>query len=67
VIEAPRTVDVLAVRSIERDGRAGVAVDCAARCEAPVGLLDGGIRLATGNPKDFPMAEVVVEHWPAGA
>ena len=26
-----------------------------------------GGRLATGNPKDFPMREVAVEHWPAGA
>lgn len=24
-------------------------------------------RLATGNPKDFPMAEIAVEHWPVGA
>jgi predicted nucleic acid-binding protein len=24
-------------------------------------------RLATGNPRDFPMHELVVEHWPAGA
>lgn len=23
-------------------------------------------RLCTGNPKDFPMPEVTVEHWPAG-
>lgn len=23
-------------------------------------------RLATGNPRDFPMAEVDVEHWPVG-
>ncbi len=23
-----------------------------------------GARLATGNPKDFPMREVDVEHWP---
>jgi len=23
-------------------------------------------RLATGNPVDFPMSEVVVEHWPVG-
>ena len=22
--------------------------------------------LATGNPKDFPMDEVIVEHWPVG-
>ena len=26
-----------------------------------------GARLATGNPKHFPMREVTVEHWPAGA
>jgi len=25
-----------------------------------------GGRLATGNPRDFPMAEVAVEHWPTG-
>jgi predicted nucleic acid-binding protein len=25
-----------------------------------------GARLATGNPKDFPVGEVVVEHWPVG-
>lgn len=26
-----------------------------------------GARLATGNPKDFPFQELVVEDWPAGA
>lgn len=26
-----------------------------------------GARLVTGNPKDFPMPELVVEHWPSGA
>lgn len=25
-----------------------------------------GGRLATGNPQDFPMEELVVEHWPVG-
>lgn len=25
-----------------------------------------GARLATGNPKDYPMKELTVEHWPAG-
>lgn len=25
-----------------------------------------GATLATGNPKDFPMAELEVEHWPVG-
>lgn len=26
-----------------------------------------GARLATGNPKHFPMHGLVVDHWPAGA
>ncbi len=26
-----------------------------------------GATLATGSPKDFPMPDVAVEHWPAGA
>jgi predicted nucleic acid-binding protein len=26
-----------------------------------------GVPLATGNPKDFPMREVEVQHWPVGA
>ncbi len=26
-----------------------------------------GARLATGNPSDFPMDEITVEHWPVGA
>ena len=25
-----------------------------------------GARLATGNPRDFPMKDVTVEHWPVG-
>jgi tRNA(fMet)-specific endonuclease VapC len=25
-----------------------------------------GGRLATGNPKDFPMPELTIEHWPVG-
>jgi predicted nucleic acid-binding protein len=31
---------------------------------AAVGI---GARLATGNPKHFPMDELAVDHWPAGA
>lgn len=26
-----------------------------------------GARLVTGNPKDFPMQDVTVEHWPVGS
>ena len=31
---------------------------------AAVGI---GVPLATGNPKDFPMQELRVEHWPTGS
>jgi predicted nucleic acid-binding protein len=37
-----------------------------ADCLVAAALAVGG-RLATGNPKDFPMPELDVEHWPAGA
>jgi hypothetical protein len=29
-------------------------------------LIDVRSRLVTGNPKDFPMPELEVEHWPVG-
>lgn len=29
--------------------------------------LSAGARLATGNPRHFPQAELSVEHWPPGA
>lgn len=34
-----------------------------------IGAVTAGIgaRLATGNPKDFPMPEVTVEEWPPGS
>ena len=38
-----------------------------ADCLVAAAALSVGARLATGNPKDFPMEELVVEHWPAGA
>lgn len=28
--------------------------------------LGAGAQLATGNPKDFPMRELEVLHWPVG-
>lgn len=31
---------------------------------AAVGI---GARLATGNPADFPMRDVTIDHWPVGA
>jgi len=44
-------------------GRTLAQADCLIAAAA---LALGG-RLATGNPKDFPMAELEVEHWPVGA
>lgn len=38
-----------------------------ADCLIAAGAVAVGARLATGNPKHFPMAGVTVEHWPAGA
>jgi predicted nucleic acid-binding protein len=38
-----------------------------ADCLVAAAALTAGGRLATGNPRDFPMYELAVEHWPAGA
>lgn len=37
-----------------------------ADCLVAAASLTIGGRLATGNPRDFPMNELDVEHWPAG-
>ena len=37
-----------------------------ADCLIAAAALGVGARLATGNPRDFPMVELEVEHWPAG-
>jgi len=36
-----------------------------ADCLVAAAAVRLGARLATGNPKDFPMPDLVVEHWPA--
>jgi predicted nucleic acid-binding protein len=38
-----------------------------ADCLIASAAAGAGARLITGNPKDFPMEEVTVEHWPVGA
>lgn len=35
-----------------------------ADCLMAAAALGVDARLATGNPRDFPMTELVVEHWP---
>ena len=37
-----------------------------ADCLIAAAAVRVGARLATGNPKHFPMEELEVEHWPAG-
>lgn len=37
-----------------------------ADCLVAAAAHELGGRLATGNPKDFPMPELTVEHWPVG-
>jgi predicted nucleic acid-binding protein len=38
-----------------------------ADCLIAAAAMAVGARLATGNPKHFPMSELDVEHWPVGA
>lgn len=38
-----------------------------ADCLIAAAALTAGGRLATGNPRHFPMPELAVEHWPVGA
>ena len=49
-------------RRLSSRGRTIAQSDCLIAAAA---LAIGG-RLATGNPKDFPMPELTVEHWPVG-
>lgn len=37
-----------------------------ADCLIAASAVTARARLATGNPKDFPMSELKVEHWPVG-
>jgi len=47
-------------------GRGGGTTLTQADCLIAAVALGVGTRLATGNPKDSPMAELDVEHWPVG-
>ena len=50
-------------RQFARRGATLSQADCLVAAAA-VGV---GARLATGNPRDFPMKGLVVDHWPVGA
>ena len=38
-----------------------------ADCLIAAAALGVGARIATGNPRHFPMDELVLEHWPSGS
>lgn len=50
-------------RAYASRGRTLAQADCLIAAAA---VTIGG-RLATGNPRDFPMSDLTVEHWPASA
>ena len=49
-------------RAFARRGRTLAQADCLVAAAA----VSLGGKLATGNPGDFPMPELDVEHWPVG-
>lgn len=61
-----RTEAELAGRWRRDFARRGVTLG-QADCLIAAAAIGIGARLATGNPKHFPMDELAVEHWPAGA
>jgi predicted nucleic acid-binding protein len=49
-----------------RDAAAEGATLSQADCLIAAAAVGVGARLATGNPRHFPMKELEIEHWPAG-
>ena len=49
-------------RTYRQRGRTLSQADCLIAASA-VAL---GARLVTGNPRDFPTKDLVIEHWPVG-
>ncbi len=49
-------------RSFSLRGVTLVQADCLVAAAAYI----SGAKVATGNPRDFPMPEIEVEHWPVG-
>ncbi len=49
-----------------RDYRATGVTLSQADCLVAAAAAGVGATLATGNPKDFPMPGIAVEHWPVG-
>lgn len=65
VVRLDRTVGERAGEWRREHAARGVTLS-QADCLVAAGALAAGGRLATGNPRHFPMAELVVEDWPPG-
>jgi predicted nucleic acid-binding protein len=64
----PITADVAKMAGSWRRKFAGRGVTLAqADCLIAAATAAESGRLATGNPKHFPMAELTVDHWPVGS
>jgi predicted nucleic acid-binding protein len=50
-----------------REYAAGGLTLTQADCLVAAAAVSAGGRLATGNPRDFPMPDLTIEHWPAGS
>jgi predicted nucleic acid-binding protein len=64
VVSVRQLEAVLAARWRREFAREGVTLD-QADCLIAACAVTHGVTLATANIKDFPMAELTVEHWPS--
>lgn len=64
--DVPATCAVNVAGVWRRDHAARGVTLAQADCLIAAPAVTALARLATGNPRDFPMAGVVVEHWPVG-
>lgn len=68
VVVLPVTVDAAWLAGDWRREHAAQGVTLAqADCLIAATCVVAQAPLATGNPKDFPMTELQIEHWPVGA
>jgi len=65
VVSVNKMEAVLAARWRREFAQSGVTLQ-QADCLIAACAVTHGVTLATANVKDFPMAELTVEHWPSG-
>ncbi len=65
VVPLERREGELAGKWRQEFGSQGVTLS-QADCLVAAAAVGVGAHLATGNPRDFPMPGLVVDHWPVG-